>query len=83
MSAKTTTRVLDKRGVRLVVGQNVTLEEPGKFGQLMGITDLGLCLVRLSNSSDIVTVKANSVSVATWEQVRGQDKANNEKPRLF
>lgn len=77
MSSKTTTRVLDKRGVKLVVGQNVTLEQSGQCGQLMGVTELGLCLVRISSSGEIVTVNANALSVSTWDQVRKQNQANN------
>ncbi len=77
MSFKTTTRVLDKRGVKLVVGQNVTLEATGQCGQLMGVTEQGQCLVRVSSSGEILTVNANAIAVSTWEQVRKQNQTNN------
>jgi hypothetical protein len=83
MSAKTTTRVLDKRGVKLVVGQNVTLEASGQLGQLMGINEKGQCLVRISNSSEIVTVLATALAVSSWDQVRQQDKPNSKGTTLF
>lgn len=84
MSAKTTTRVLDKRGVKLVVGQNVTLEQSGQCGQLMGVSEQGQCLVRLSATGEILTVNANALAVSSWDQVRDQNKSNNgNKTTLF
>lgn len=84
MSAKTTTRVLDKRGVKLVIGQNVTVEKNGQTGQLMGVNEQGHCLVRISATGEVLTVSASELHVSTWDQVRNQDKANNgDKTRLF
>ena len=79
MSTKTTTRVLDKRGVKLVVGQNVTVEATGQCAQLMGVTEQGQCLVRVSATGEIITVQANALAVSSWDQVRQQNKANNGK----
>lgn len=84
MAAKTTTRVLDKKGVKLVVGQNVTVEQSGQCGQLLGVNEQGLCLVRVSATGEVLSVQASALSVASWEQVRNQNKANNgDKTRLF
>jgi len=84
MTAKTTTRVLDKKSVKLVVGQNVTLEKSGECGQLLGVNEQGNCLVRLSATGEVLSVLASALNVASWEQVRNQNKANNsDKTRLF
>jgi hypothetical protein len=83
MSSKTTTRIIDKRGVRLVVGQNVTLEDTGQVGQLMGVNEQGLCLVRVSASGEVLTVKAAALSVSSWEQVRNQNKPKGDDTKLF
>lgn len=84
MAAKTTTRVLDKKGVKLVVGQNVTVEQSGQCGQLLGVYEQGMCLVRISATGEVLSVLASALNVASWDQVRSQNKANNgDKTRLF
>ncbi|CAG0961554.1 MAG: hypothetical protein KBG84_03445 [Planctomycetes bacterium] len=84
MAAKTTTRVLDKKGVKLVVGQNVTVEQSGQCGQLLGVNEQGMCLVRISATGEVLSVLASALNVASWDQVRNQNKANNgDKTRLF
>ncbi len=71
MTAKTTTRVMDRRGVKLVVGQSVFVEESNMVGQLMGIAEQDcVCLVRLSGTGEVVSVQAKSLSIASWDQVR-------------
>lgn len=84
MASKTTTRVMDRRGVKLVVGQHVTIENGQRGGQLMGFAENGMCLVRLSSSSEIAALPSSELSVSYWEQVRKQDKTiSDENRRLF
>ncbi|MCQ3951222.1 MAG: hypothetical protein DPW14_15555 [Planctomycetes bacterium] len=63
MTAKTTTRVVDRKGVKLVVGQSVYVEESNMVGQLLGVTEQeGVCLVRLVGTGQVVTVRCpNSI----------------------
>jgi hypothetical protein len=84
MASKTTTRVMDRRGVRLVVGQHVTIESGQRGGQLMGFADSGACLVRITSSSEVVSLAASELSVSSWEQVRKEDKTlSDENRKLF
>lgn len=82
MSSKTTTRVLDKRGVRLVVGQNVTIEQGGACGQLLGISEQGVCLVRIAATGEVLSLAASAIHVASWDQVKDAKKSS-ERTKLF
>ncbi|KAA0214109.1 hypothetical protein EDM80_07115 [bacterium] len=85
MTAKTTTRVVDRKGVKLVVGQSVYVEESNMVGQLMGVTEQeGVCLVRLAGTGQVVSVPSKLVTIASWEQVRkGGSQGDSSKTTLF
>ncbi len=67
---KTVSVVRDSRGTRLVIGQNVFSHDHKKVGQLMQVRDQLSCVVRFSGGGETVSVAAEKLTVASWDQVR-------------
>jgi len=61
-----------KSKTRLVVGQQVYCSRIGRAGQLLGVSQpKGACIIRLTGSSEVVTVDECELRIATWDEIRG------------
>lgn len=61
--------------MKLVVGQTVYSPKHRKVGQLLGVTHPAqICIVRLTESSEIISVSAAHLRVATWSELRQDEQ---------
>lgn len=68
----------DARGMKLVVGQTVYSPKHRKTGQLLGVTHPAqICIVRLTESSEIISVNAAQLRVASWSELRQDEQGQN------
>lgn len=77
MKSSTNFFARDARGMKLVVGQTVYSPKHKKTGQLLGVTHpQQICIVRLTESSEIISVAAAQLRVATWSELRQDEQAD-------
>lgn len=86
MKSSTNFFARDARGMKLVVGQTVYSPKHKKTGQLLGVTHpQQICIVRFTESSEIISIAAAQLRVATWSELRQDEegevmRAEAEKP---
>jgi len=70
----------DARGMKLVVGQTVYSPKHRKTGQLLGVTHpQQICIVRFTESSEIISIAAAQLRVATWSELRQDEQGEIQR----
>jgi hypothetical protein len=65
----------DARGMKLVVGQTVYSPKHKKTGQLLGVTHpQQICIVRFTETSEVISIAAAQLRVATWSELRQDEQ---------